>query len=253
LFDATVCEVEHQGVRYVLRRNPLRAEQLAASRADKQARVEQLRQERNRYLAEHPRAQVSTAEKAMRAKIAQLKIEAWLQVEVQGRSLELTVNQPVLEEVSRLDGCYVLKTDLPESLASKQVVHDRYKDLAQVEQAFRTCKTAHLETRPIYVRTPEHTRGHVLVVMLAYLIRRELSRAWTALDVTVEEGLHQLQTLSSTEMKVENGGSCLRIPTPVAASRALLHALNIHLLKALPHRETRVDTRKKLPERRKPR
>lgn len=253
LFDATVCEVEHQGVRYVLRRNPLRAEQLAASRADKQARVEQLRQERNRYLAEHPRAQVSTAEKAMRAKIAQLKIEAWLQVEVQGRSLELTVNQPVLEEVSRLDGCYVLKTDLPESLASKQVVHDRYKDLAQVEQAFRTCKTAHLETRPIYVRTPEHTRGHVLVVMLAYLIRRELSRAWTTLDVTVEEGLHQLQTLSSTEMKVENGGSCLRIPTPVAASRALLHALNIHLLKALPHRETRVDTRKKLPERRKPR
>jgi len=27
------------------------------------------------------------------------------------------------------------------------------------------------------VRTPEHTRGHVLVVMLVYLIRRELSRA----------------------------------------------------------------------------
>jgi hypothetical protein len=253
LFAAAVCEVQQGGVRYVLRRNPIRAEQLAASRADKQARVEQLRQERNRYLAAHPRAQVATAEKALRAKIAQLKIHAWLQVEAEGRTVKLAVNQPALEEAARLDGCYVIKTDLPESAASKQAVHDRYKDLTQVEQAFRTCKTVHLETRPIHVRTAEHTRGHVFAVMLAYLIRRELSRAWAALDVTVEEGLHQLQTLCSTELKVEGGGSCLRIPTPTPAAAALLEALQIRLPEALPHTDTRVVTRKKLPERRKSR
>jgi hypothetical protein len=65
----------------------------------------------------------------------------------------------------------------------------------------------HLETRPIYVRTAEHTRGYVLVVRLAYLIRRGLSRAWTSLDVTVAEGLHQLWALCSTEVKVDGGGS----------------------------------------------
>ena len=253
LFAAEVCEIQQAGVRYVLRRNPLRAEQLDASRKDKQARVEQLLEERNHYLAAHPRAKVSTAEKAVRAKIVQLKIQAWLQVDSEGRSLKLRVNPLARDEASRLDGCYVIKTDLPPSAASGQVIHDRYKDLAEVEQAFRTCKTAHLETRPIYVRTSEHTRGHVLVVMLAYLIRRELSRAWTSLDVTVEEGLHQLQTLSSTQVTVEGGGSCLRIPTPTATSRALLKALDIHLPEALPHTEVRVDTRKKLPERRKPR
>jgi hypothetical protein len=253
LFDTAVCEVEQEGVRYILRRNPLRAEEVAASRADKQRGVERLRQQRNHYLAEHPRAKPATAEKAVRTKIAQLKLESWLQVEVEGRSLRLTVNQPALEEVSRLDGCYVIKTDLPESAASKQVVHDRYKDLAEVEQAFRTCKMAHLETRPIYVRTAAHTRGHVLVVMLAYLIRRELSQAWSSLDVTVEEGLHQLQTLCSTEINVEGGASCLRIPTPSAACGALLQALDLHLPGALPHTETRVVTRKKLPDRRKPR
>ncbi|MEK7409591.1 MAG: hypothetical protein AAB225_31375 [Acidobacteriota bacterium] len=58
LFDAAVCEVQQEGLRYVLRRNPLRAEQLAASRTDKQARLERLRADRNRYLAEHPRAKV---------------------------------------------------------------------------------------------------------------------------------------------------------------------------------------------------
>jgi len=253
LFDAQVCEVQQEGVRYILRRNPVRAAELAASRADKQARVARLLEERNSYLRQHLRAKLSTAEKTVRAKIGQLKIGAWLRAEPEGRSLKLTADEQALEEVSRLDGCYVIKTDLPETAASKELVHDRYKDLAEVEQAFRTCKTAHLETRPIHVRTAEHTRGHVLVVMLAYLIRRELSRAWASLDVTVEGGLEQLQTLCSTEMKVEGGASCLRIPTPRSQSRTLLKAADIHLPEALPHREVRVVTRKKLPERRKPR
>lgn len=252
LFATAVCEVERGGVRYVLRRNALRAAQLAAWRADKQAKIEQLCQDRNRYLDQHRRAQVVTAEGALRAKIRQLKIHAWLQVEAEGRRLKLTVNQPALEEAARLDGCYVIKTDLPPSAASTQVIHDRYKDLAEVEQAFRTCKTAHLEMRPVHVRTAEHTRGHVLVVMLAYLIRRELSRAWTALDLTVEEGLQQLQTLCATEVKVQGGGSCLRLPTPATAAATLLKALKISLPPALPHTETPVVTRKKLPARRKP-
>jgi hypothetical protein len=109
LFSAVLCEVEQEGVRYVLRRNPLRAEQIAASRADKRARVERLCEERNRYLAEHPRAQLAKAEKRVRAKIAQLKMAPWLEVQSAGRSLQLTVNEAALEEVSRLDGCYVIK------------------------------------------------------------------------------------------------------------------------------------------------
>jgi len=253
LFAEEICEVEREGVRYVLRRNPLRAAQLVASRRDKQARVEQLCRQRNRYLQEHSRARVATAEKLLRAKIAQLKIDAWLQVEAGGRSLKLTVNQAALEAVSRLDGCYVIKTDLPPNVASKQVVHDRYKDLTEVEQAFRTCKTAHLEMRPIHVRTAEHTRGHVLVVMLAYLIRQELSRAWSSLDVTVAEGLHQLQMLCATEMKVEGGGSCLRIPTPGTMATDLLKALQTSVPEALPHIDAPVVTRRKLPARRKSR
>jgi hypothetical protein len=250
LFDAELCEVSDEDVRYVLRRNPIRADELSASRADKKASVERLRETLDRYLTEHPRAKASTAERTVRAKISQLKLDAWLAVEVEGRALKLAVNQPVLDEVSRLDGCYVLKTDLPESAATKQVIHDRYKDLAEVEQAFRSCKTAHLEARPIYVRTADHTRGHVLVVMLAYLIRRDLSQSWISLDLTVEEGLNQLQTLCSTEISVDGGGSCLRIPTPNPATLPLLKALNTQMPKLLPHTETRVVTRKKLPQRR---
>jgi len=251
LFDETVCEVRHEGVRYVLRRNPYRAQEVAAARADKRASLEELVRRQNAYLAEHPRARVSTAERKVHQKIERLKVERWLDVKAQGRTLELEVDHAVLEEISRLDGCYVLKSDLPRQTADKDLIHDRYKDLGQVEQAFRTCKTGHLEVRPVYVRTERSTRGHVLVVMLAYLIRRALSRAWASLDLTVEEGLDQLKTLCSVEVKVKGGASCLRIPRPRPQSRRLLGAIQVRLPRALPCTGGRVVTRKKLPGRRR--
>src|SRR5260370_12459916 len=65
LFDSEVCEVAQAGGRYVLRRNPVRAEELAASRADKQARVEQLIAERNCYLGAHPPAPLIPADNTL--------------------------------------------------------------------------------------------------------------------------------------------------------------------------------------------
>jgi len=251
LFDERVCEVEHQGLRYILRRNPMRAAEMAATRADKRAALERLVAERNRYLAEHPRAKVATAERRVREKARALKVDRWLSVKVHERSLALALDEEALAEAARLDGCYVIKTDLPKTAAGTQTIHDRYKDLSLVEQAFRTCKTAHLEVRPIYVRSEPSTRGHVLVVMLAYLIRRELSRAWASFDLTVEEALERLSTLCSTKMSVARGASCLRIPTPRPESRRLLKALNIRVPQILPHSPARVVTHKKLQQRRK--
>ncbi len=253
LFDDTVCEVAYEGVRYVLRRNPIRVAELAATREEKHRSVQALVEAQRAYLRDHPRARIATAEKKIRQKIAQLKVESWLGVEVRANDLRLVIDEEQWAEVSRLDGCYVMKTDLPERVADKQTVHDRYKDLAEVERAFRTSKTAHREVRPVYVRKEENTRGHVLVVMLAYLIVRRLARAWTALDLTVEEGLDHLKTLCSMEIRTEAGGSCLRIPQPRQTSQALLDALGLHLPEALPHTNTRVVTRKKLPEQRKTR
>ena len=87
--------------------------------------------------------------------------------------------------------------------------------------------------------------------MLAYLIRRVLSRAWMDFNITVEEGLHQLQTLCAMRLEIQDGGNCLRIPTPNKTSQSMLDALKIRLPEALPHLATPVVTRKKLPERRK--
>ena len=79
----------------------------------------------------------------------------------------------------------MLKTDLSTEAVPKKVVHDRYRSLALVEQAFRISKTIELEMRPIHVRLEARTRGHAFVVMLAYRIVQHLAERWHALDVTV--------------------------------------------------------------------
>lgn len=251
LFDGDLCEVEDQGVRYILRRNPVRVEEINASRMGKLRSVETLVEQRNAYLRDHRKANVDTALKNVNKKIDRLKMDKWLKVTAEQRTVQLKIDKEALEEVCLLDGCYVIKTNLPQHAASKEIIHDRYKDLAEVERAFRTCKTDFLEVRPVYVQKEKSTQGHVLVVMLAYMVIRILRLAWGRFDLRVEEGLKQLSTLCSMEMKVKNQGSCLKIPRPREQSRQLLKALDIRMPTVLPHREVRVVTRKKLTERRK--
>jgi len=251
LFDEEVCEVEDNGVRYILRRNPVRALEVQETRLSKQGSLEKFIQKKNVYLKEHQRAKVSVAEKDIKKKINALKVGKWLEAKGQGRVVSLEKDDQALKEESKLDGCYVIKTDISKEEVDKQVVHDRYKDLALVEKAFRDWKMVILEVRPIHVRIEESTRAHVVVVMLAYKITRKLRQAWENFDLTVKEGLDQLSTLCSTEVQVKGQGSCLKIPRPRKDSRGLLEALNITMPTVLPHRKVNVVTRKKLKERRK--
>ena len=249
-FDEKICEVENEGIRYVLRRNPQRVEDLKCSRQDKCSSVSRLLEKKNRYLTEHPRAKMDVAQRAVTSKINQLKVDGWLKVAAADRQLRLEEDSQALAEASRLDGCYVVKSDLPKQYADAQTVHDRYKDLALVEQAFRTSKTVHLEMRPWFVHIERNTRGHAVVVMLAYMIARYLRQAWADLDLTVQEGLDQLTTLCATQILVKDEIRSNKIPIPRDLSQRLLNAADVHLPEALPHLGARVVTRKKLTERR---
>ena len=165
------------------------------------------------------------------------------------RTLELVVDEEVKDQEAQLDGCYVIKTDLTAEAATAETIHQRYKDLVQVERAFRTFKNGHLKVRPAYVRREASTRGHVFVVMLAYLLERELDKYWRGLEVTVAEGIDELGSLRGVEMTVGQV-TCQRVPDATGLSKQLLDAANIKLPAVLPLRGVHVATRKKLiPER----
>src|SRR5262247_1345529 len=247
LFDQELAEVlTDDGIRYVLRRNPVRAQEVRDTRHAKLATLQALVAKHNQYLAEHPRANVQGAWQKLMARAKTLRIADWVELTVAERTMTLTVNTSVQQEAAKLDGCYVLKTDLTPAQAPKELVHDRYKDLASVEQAFRCCKTVHLEVRPIFLRLEARTRAHALVVMLAYQIIRSLASCWSAFDVTVAEGLHALTTLCLVEVAPPHAPSYHCIPTPRDPIARLLHSADIKLPKAFSLSGVRVSTKKKL-------
>jgi len=242
LFDEEVNEIEEQGVRYILRRNPIRALEISKTRNEKKESIERLVEDRNLYLKNHSRAKVEVAKTLVINKIKRLNIFSWLSVKAVDRKLILIIDNEKLEEISMLDGCYVIKTDIKKEELGSKNVHSRYKDLAFVESAFRTCKT-NLEVRPIYVRSEQSTYGHVFVVMMSYMIIKELNECWKNLYLTVEEGLKSLSTLCLAEVCINEDQSFQCVPNPRAQNKKMLEALKIKLPKFLQKNGVKVVTK----------
>jgi len=84
----------------------------------------------------------------------------------------MSVDPEKVEEEARFDGKWVLKTN---TNWSSERVALKYKELWQVEHAFRDIKST-FDTRPIFHKTDETIRGHVFCSFLALALRKELDR-----------------------------------------------------------------------------
>ena len=70
-------------------------------------------------------------------------------------------------EEARLDGFYVIRTNVEDKALAAESVVGAYKSLARVERAFRTLKTVDLHLRPIHHWLASRVRAHVFLCMLA--------------------------------------------------------------------------------------
>ena len=78
-----------------------------------------------------------------------------------------------VKEYKKSFGYYQLVTS--EIKMDAQTVIDKYHGLTQIEDQFRVMKS-NLETRPIYVRTPEHVDAHLLICMISLIIMRIIQK-----------------------------------------------------------------------------
>lgn len=108
LFDETVAEVLEGSVRYVMRRNPERAEEIATGRKSKLASLQKLVEAKNAYLASHPRATVAAAQREIEAKQKKLRLPD-VTLTVTERTFSLAPQADAWTEAAKLDGCYCLK------------------------------------------------------------------------------------------------------------------------------------------------
>jgi transposase len=86
-------------------------------------------------------------------------------------------NSGAIEAEGKLDGFYVIRTNLGETTLADSDVVRAYKSLSQAERAFRSIKTVDLEIRPIHHRLADRVRAHVLLCMLAYYLEWHMRQA----------------------------------------------------------------------------
>src|SRR5919197_838108 len=90
LFDQEVAEVlADEGIRYVLRHNPVRAQEMRDTRHAKLATLQALVAKYNQYLTDHPRAKPQGAWQKLVARATTLRIADWVELTVTGRTITL--------------------------------------------------------------------------------------------------------------------------------------------------------------------
>jgi hypothetical protein len=96
-------------------------------------------------------------------------------------------NEAQIQREEALDGIYVIRTsESVERLSAEDTVRS-YKNLAQVERAFRSFKGIDLLIRPIWHHTEEHVRAHIFICMLAYYVEWHMRKALSPLLFEDEE------------------------------------------------------------------
>ena len=203
LFDEKICQVEQDGRRLILRRNPKRATEVGVNRQSRLEKFLALVKEANEKLSRGLRADAQKSFQTISAAVVRYNLEKFVRLRLENRSIEVTVDEEKVNLAKQLDGCYALVTDLEQKDCSAETVHDRYKDLAQVESAFRLLKSS-LDIRPMWHRRADRTRGHVFVTMLSLLLLEEFQRRIQNLDTTTEAAIDALDNIQLTNLKIGN-------------------------------------------------
>lgn len=86
-------------------------------------------------------------------------------------------NEGKIDQEAALDGIYVIRTSEPAERLSADDTVRSYKNLTQVERAFRSLKGIDLLIRPIWHHTEDHVRSHIFICMLAYYVEWHMRKA----------------------------------------------------------------------------
>jgi hypothetical protein len=120
-----------------------------------------------------------------------------------GKHFELTIadakfayarREQAIAREAALDGIYVIRTSEPRTRLSAEDTVRSYKNLAQVEHAFRCLKGIDLLVRPIRHRDEQRVRAHLFLCMLAYYVEWHMRQALAPLLFDDQQLQHERAT-----------------------------------------------------------
>lgn len=204
LFDSTrLVEIEHGGRRHIIAGGEMRRYRDRERREVRLAKAEVAMKE----LAATKRKKVDLQKLASQAGrlLQRLKAHKYFDYRVDDAGeLRFSRKQAVIDAEARLDGWYLLQTNLPADAADKGEVLSHYKGLIEVEAAFRELKS-YLEVRPVYHYRVDRVRNHIRICFLAYWLSARLGREFRARGETrrVPILLRELQQIRVGSLRVD--------------------------------------------------
>jgi transposase len=180
LFDeqnlAEITADDYPGERLVVCRNPLVAVDRARKREDLLQATERALAEIQHRVAQGTLAGAAEIGLAVGPALKRWRVGKHVEIEISDTSFAFRRKQDQIEQEAALDGIYVLRTSVSAAALETPDVVRAYKQLKEVERAFRTLKGP-LELRPIHHRLEDRVRAHVFLCMLAYYLIWHLRRA----------------------------------------------------------------------------
>ena len=174
-------------IRYILVRNPSEVKRDAHTR---NKHLERLKEK----LAKLKELDGEAHTKAHCRLYSHIIYKKYLKIDAKGN---LKINEKAVKEAGKLDGKYLIRTS--DDTLSVEDIALGYKQLWEVENAFRTLKTT-LELRPVYHRKDDRICSHVLLCWLALLLVRlaevQTKQTWPTLRSDLEQ-MHMIKHESS--------------------------------------------------------
>jgi transposase len=239
LFSETICEIEHEQLRYVLRKNESEAIRIQRRFTDKLEKLEVRIQARNQKVQQQPLCKPEAGLHQIELWAQRHKLEELIQLRLEGGQVVLKRQEQAIARHLELAGCYVITTDVAGAEMDSQQVHDSYMALQRVERDFRAMKTGALEVRPVFVQKASRTKGHVFCCMLALKLVRQIEQRLRAAFgttgdnpyvVMLPDALTALSRLCLLNYPASKTGEVVtKLPHPNDAQRKILHTLHVSL------------------------
>ncbi len=109
------------------------------------------------------------------------KVAKHVQLEIHDDRFAFRIDAARVAAEAALDGIYVIRTSVAAARLGAADAVRHYKQLSDVERAFRALKTIDLKVRPIRHRLEARVRAHIFLCLLAYYVEWHMREAWRPL------------------------------------------------------------------------
>ncbi len=198
LFSKELVEIQDGETRYVLCNNPILEKEKNTTRDSLKNRFEKgiveitqsWKKRRNKNISNKKKINEGHKNKKLVTQFSNKKIDGFkyrvtsllkhykmtkfYEITITDDKFEVKYNLQAYQEEMLFDGKYIIESTVEKDRMTTKELREKYKELQNVEHAFRDMKTDKLNIRPVFHCNEAQTRGHVFVCMFSYAIIKEI-------------------------------------------------------------------------------